>query len=107
MGFNTPTACADTVERLQKAYAARTGRKVATYGLFMIITGETDAEAKAKWDLYKAGADHEALAWLTQQSSADTKSAGRHQRAPHVVRSQQRQPQYRPAAAAPTPRWRA
>ncbi len=40
----------------------------------MIITGETDAEAKAKWDLYKSGADHEALKWLTQQSAADTKS---------------------------------
>ena len=73
MGFNTPTACAATVERLQKA-SAGSGRTVATYGLFMIITGETDAEAKAKWDLYKAGADHEALRWLTQQSSADTKS---------------------------------
>ena len=73
MGFNTPTACAPTVERLQKA-SSITGRKVATYGLFMIIAGETDAEAKAKWDLYKAGADHEALKWLTQQSSADTKS---------------------------------
>ena len=73
MGFNTPTACATTVERLQKA-SASSGRTVATYGLFMIITGETDAEAKAKWDLYKAGADHEALKWLTQQSSADTKS---------------------------------
>lgn len=73
MGFNTPTACAPTVERLQKAGAA-SGRKVATYGLFMIIAGETDAEAKAKWDLYKSGADDEALKWLTAQSSADTKS---------------------------------
>jgi pyrimidine oxygenase len=73
MGFNTPTGCAATVERLQKA-SAGSGRTVATYGLFMIITGETDAEAKAKWDLYKAGADHEALRWLTQQSSADTRS---------------------------------
>ena len=73
MGFNTPTACAATVERLQKA-SAGSGRTVATDGLFMIITGETDAEAKAKWDLYKAGADHEALRWLTQQSSADTRS---------------------------------
>jgi pyrimidine oxygenase len=73
MGFNTPTACAATVERLQKA-SATSGRKVATYGLFMIITGETDAEAKAKWDLYKSGADHEALRWLTAQSAADTKS---------------------------------
>jgi pyrimidine oxygenase len=73
VGFNTPTACSPTVERLQKVSSA-TGRKVATYGLFMIIAGETDAEAKAKWDLYKAGADHEALRWLTQQSNADTKS---------------------------------
>ena len=73
MGFNTPTACAITVELLQKA-SASSGRTVATYGLFMIIAGETDAEAKAKWDLYKSGADHEALRWLTQQSSADTKS---------------------------------
>jgi len=73
MGFNTPTACAPTVERMRKS-AAGTGREVETYGLFMIIAGETDAEAKAKWDLYKSGADLEALKWLTQQSNADTKS---------------------------------
>ena len=73
MGFNTPTACTTTVERLQKA-SATSGRKVATYGLFMIIAGETDEEALAKWHLYKSGADHEALKWLTAQSSADTKS---------------------------------
>jgi pyrimidine oxygenase len=40
----------------------------------MVITGDTDAEAKAKWDHYKAGADLEALKWLTQQGAADTKS---------------------------------
>jgi len=73
MGFNTPTACAPTVERLQKASAA-SGRKVATYGLFMLIAGETDEEALAKWHLYKEGADDEALRWLTQQSAADTRS---------------------------------
>jgi pyrimidine oxygenase len=72
-GFNTPTACAETVERMQKI-SATTGRDVATYGLFMVITGETDAEALAKWELYKDGADLEALAWLTKQGSADTKS---------------------------------
>ena len=55
MGINTPTACATTVERLQQATPPSTGRTVATYGLFMIITGETDAEAEAKWELYKAG----------------------------------------------------
>jgi pyrimidine oxygenase len=72
-GFNTPTACSDTVQRMQDV-AAGTGRPVASYGLFMVITGESDAEAEAKWQLYKDGADHEALAWLTQQGAADTKS---------------------------------
>jgi pyrimidine oxygenase len=42
----------------------------------MVITGETDAEAEAKWELYKDGADLEALRWLTQQGAADTKSGG-------------------------------
>jgi pyrimidine oxygenase len=73
MGFNTPTACAPTVQRMQ-AMAAKTGRKVGNYGLFMVIMGETDAEALAKWELYKDGADLEALKWLTTQGTADTKS---------------------------------
>ena len=47
-GINTPTACADTVARMQSC-AAETGRKVASYALFMVIAGETDAEAEAKW----------------------------------------------------------
>ena len=73
MGFNTPTACAPTVQRMQ-TMAARTGRTIGNYGLFMVITGDTDAEAEAKWELYKDGADLEALRWLTQQGAADTKS---------------------------------
>jgi pyrimidine oxygenase len=73
MGFNTPTACAPTVQRMQ-AMAAKTGRTIGNYGLFMVITGETDAEALAKWELYKDGADLEALHWLTRQGAADTKS---------------------------------
>lgn len=72
-GHNTPTACRDSVERLQAA-AAKTGRLVATYALFMIVTGETDAEAEAKWTLYKQGADLEALAWMVKQATADTRS---------------------------------
>ena len=75
MGFNTPTACAPTVQRMQ-AMATKTGRTIGNYGLFMVITGETDAEAEAKWELYKDGADLEALRWLTQQGAADTKSGG-------------------------------
>jgi pyrimidine oxygenase len=72
-GHNTPTACRESVERLQ-ASAAKTGRSVATYALFMIVTGETDAEAEAKWALYKQGADLEALAWMVKQATADTRS---------------------------------
>jgi pyrimidine oxygenase len=74
-GINTPTACADTVARTQ-AYAAQTGRKVASYALTMVITGETDAEAEAKWELYKEGADLEALAWLVEQATADKNPTG-------------------------------
>ena len=35
---------------------------------------ETDEAARAKWEHYKAGADDEALAWLTEQSQKDTRS---------------------------------
>jgi pyrimidine oxygenase len=74
-GFNTPTACAETVARMQAA-AAKTGRSVASYGLFMVITGETDAEALAKWETYREGADPEALAWMVEQATADKTSGG-------------------------------
>jgi pyrimidine oxygenase len=72
-GFNTPIACADTVQRMQ-AYSAATGRTIGNYALFMVITGETDSEAEAKWAVYKDGADLEALRWMVTQGSADTKS---------------------------------
>ena len=71
-GINTPAACAPTMARMQEA-AARTGRPVASYPLFMIITGESDGEAMAKWEHYKAGADLEALAWLAAQGAADAR----------------------------------
>jgi pyrimidine oxygenase len=74
-GINTPLACADTVARMQ-SYAAETGRKVASYALTMVITGETNAEAEAKWELYKQGADLEALAWLVEQATADKNPTG-------------------------------
>ncbi len=73
-GLNTPTACAGAMQRMQKA-AAVTGRAVASYALFMVIMGDTDAEAFAKWEHYKNGADQTALAWLTKQGSADTRPA--------------------------------
>ena len=41
----------------------------------MVITDETDAEAEAKWEHYKDGADHEALALARRsRARADTKS---------------------------------
>jgi pyrimidine oxygenase len=73
-GVNTPTAFAPTVEKLLQATAV-TGRNVTAYALFMIIADATDEAARAKWESYKAGVDHEAVAWLTTQAAAD-KSSG-------------------------------
>ena len=71
-GLNTPDACAPTVARMQVA-AAETGRPISCYALFMIITGETDAEATAKWEHYRDGVDTEAVAWMAAQGAADTR----------------------------------
>ena len=67
-GTNTPTAFGGVNDRL-KAAADKTGRDVASYILFMIIADETDEAAMAKWQAYRAGADQEALAWLTNQAA--------------------------------------
>ena len=72
-GVNTPKAFAPTCERL-RAQTALTGRDVSSYALFMVIADETDAAAEAKWAHYRAGADTEALQWLTSQTAADTRS---------------------------------
>ena len=72
-GVNTPTAFAPTAARMQQA-SDEAGRDVGSYVLFMIIADETDEAARAKWEHYKDGADHEALAWLTTQSKQDTRS---------------------------------
>ena len=72
MGLNTPHACAPTVARMQLA-AAEAGRSIACFALFMIIAAETDVEALAKWDLYAAGVDTEAVAWMAAQGAADAR----------------------------------
>ena len=69
-GVNSPTKCADTVGRLVSA-VAKTGRKVGAYALFMVIADETDEAAMAKWELYKAGKDVDALKWLGDQAGGD------------------------------------
>ena len=71
-GLNTPAAFAPNAERLL-VETARTGRTVGTYVLFMIIADETDAAAMAKWEHYKSGVDHEAVAWLGRQGAADAR----------------------------------
>lgn len=78
-GVNTPTAFAPTAARMKQA-AEQTGRDVGSYVLFMVIADETDDAARAKWEHYKAGADEEALSWLTEQSQKDTPLRYRHQR---------------------------
>lgn len=72
-GVNTPSAFAPTTERLRAA-TARSGREVNSCVLFMIIAEETEAAARAKWQLYKDGADQEALQWLGDQAAVDTRS---------------------------------
>jgi pyrimidine oxygenase len=69
-GLNTPLAFVDANKRLL-AEAAKTGRDVGAYVLFMIIADETDEAAMAKWQSYKDGMDVSALAWMAEQSAAD------------------------------------
>jgi len=74
-GCNTPTAFAGVNTRLEAA-KAKTGRDVAAYILFMIIADETDEAALAKWQLYRDGADQDALAWLTNQAAPNAAAGG-------------------------------
>ncbi len=73
-GLNTPTAYAPANARLLAA-TAKTGRKVGSYVLFMVIADETDERAMAKWTHYKAGTDVDALAWMAEQGAADSTAA--------------------------------
>ncbi|MDY7103600.1 MAG: pyrimidine utilization protein A [Actinomycetota bacterium] len=55
--------------------AAKTGRDVGSYALYTIVMGETDEEAEAKVESYRAGADLEALAFMSGQAGLDTAGA--------------------------------
>lgn len=72
-GINTPTAFAPANERLLQA-DKKSGRDVGSIVLFMLIMDETDEGAKAKWEKYRDGADVEALSWMIDQASRDTKA---------------------------------
>lgn len=47
---------------------------MGAYVLFMVIAAETDEAASAIWEGYRAGADVDALAWMADQGSKDTKA---------------------------------
>ncbi|RKP57799.1 pyrimidine utilization protein A [Pararobbsia silviterrae] len=72
-GVNTPTAFAPAAQRLIDATRV-TGRQVSTYVLMMVIADETDELARAKWERYKDGVDHEAVQWLGEQAAVDKRS---------------------------------
>ncbi len=74
LGTNTPTGHADAAERLRAA-AADTGRAVGLYVLVMIIAADTDAEAFARWQHYRDGADLQALAWVAAQAGENANVA--------------------------------
>jgi pyrimidine oxygenase len=40
----------------------------------MIIAEETDEAAQAKWEIYKAGKDMDALSWMGAQAAVDDKA---------------------------------
>ena len=72
-GLNTPAAYAPTNARLLAA-TAKTRRDVGSYPLMMVIADETDEAAFGKWQLYRDGADAEALAYLGLQADSDVKA---------------------------------
>ncbi|HKK30477.1 MAG TPA: pyrimidine utilization protein A [Alphaproteobacteria bacterium] len=72
-GENEAAGLARQVARLNAA-TAKTGRNVKALALIMIIADETDEAAQAKWEHYKRGTDHEALAWRDSQAGVDKKA---------------------------------
>ena len=55
--------------------AAVTGRDVGSYVLFIVVIADTDEEAEAKVQLYRDGADLDAIAFMTGQAGLDTAGA--------------------------------
>jgi pyrimidine oxygenase len=69
-GINEPTRVTASVARLVEANAAA-GKNCGALVLTMVIADETDEAAFAKWEHYKAGTDHEAIAWREAQFADD------------------------------------
>jgi pyrimidine oxygenase len=64
------------VNRALREEADKTGRDISSYLSYMVIMGETDRDAQRKVDLYNAGLDTEAIAYMQSQAALDTKSTG-------------------------------
>ena len=69
-GVNNPEAIAPTIARLRTAIAGA-AREIGALVLLTVIADETDEAAMAKLERYNAGADYEALAWMSSQSGMD------------------------------------
>ena len=72
-GINQPTRVAESVGRLVSANEAA-GTTCGALVLTMVIADDTDAAALAKWEHYKTGTDHEAIAWRDAQFADDPTS---------------------------------
>src|ERR1700761_204636 len=70
-----PEGVAEVNQALAEA-ASKTGRDISSYLSYMVILGETDRDAQRKVDLYNAGLDTEAIAYMQSQAALDTKSTG-------------------------------
>ncbi|MCR5880369.1 LLM class flavin-dependent oxidoreductase [Phenylobacterium sp. J367] len=92
-GTNTPTAFAPVNTRLEAA-AAKTGRDVKSYILFMIIADETDEKAMAKWRLYRDGADQGGAEVADRPGRAERGGGGHDQHRPARRRDLGGEPQH-------------
>jgi pyrimidine oxygenase len=74
-GMGGPAGVAET-NRLLAVEAEKVGRKVQTYMSFMVILGETDADAQRKVALYEEGIDIDAMNFAKSQAALDVNSTG-------------------------------
>lgn len=70
-----PPALAQIVERM-RASAAKTGRKVGVYGLFHMIIGDSDEQARRLGEDIVAGADPVAIGNILGSAALDTNTGG-------------------------------
>lgn len=72
-GINEPIRHAHLNERLVEA-SERSGRDVGAYPLFMIVSAETEQEARGNWERYNRDVDVTALSFMIDEASATKNS---------------------------------